>query len=646
MKKLLVAVLIVVVLVIVAAVVAPFVVPVDTYKAKLIAAVKESTGRDLRIDGPVSFHLLPNIALSADQVSFSNAPGGVAKNMAQIKSLEVHLQLLPLLSGTVAVDTFVLVDPVISLEVEKDGRPNWDFGTGTAPATPAPAPAAHAPTATAGAGAMTTLARLRLANLKIENGTVSYIDTRTGKRSELGAINLKIAMAGLDSPMSASGSVAWNKQTVNLDLSIGRPAAFEGGQATPIKLKIASTPINFSFAGTGVGAPILKLDGDADLNIPSVRSLAAWTGEPMPTGNGFGLLAIKGKVAIAGPKYTFSNAVIAFDAIKGNGGIEFDNGGAKPYVKGSLQLDDLNLNPYVGGAESPGATPAPASPAASGGGGAPAGTAQGWSTAPIDTSPLKVANADFFLGANSIEYHNIKVGKSALILQLKDARLTADLTQLTLYKGSGQGKVAVDGSGATPAIQESFALKGVDMKPLLHDAANVNLLSGTGSLDMTIDGRGRSQRDIISSLAGRGSLHVDKGKIEGVNIIGIMKNAAKALSMGLVGSGNDTDFSAMSGTYTITNGVLKNNDLQLVSSELPMTGAGTVDLPQRQVNYRLTPKVAGEVAVPVTISGPWDHLSYRPDVGAMLQQSGQQLNQGGKSLQQVVPKGLQNLFGK
>ena len=204
----------------------------------------------------------------------------------------------------------------------------------------------------------------------------------------------------------------------------------------------------------------------------------------------------------------------------------------------------------------------------------------------------------------------------------------------------------VDGSGAVPAIQETFALKGVDMQPLLHDAANVNLLAGNGSLDMAIDGHGRSQRDIISSLAGKGSLHLDKGKLEGVNIIGIMKNAAKALSMGLVGSGNDTDFSTLSGTYTITNGVLKNNDLQLVSSELPMTGAGTIDLPQRQVDYRLTPKVAGALAVPVLITGPWDHLSYRPDIGAMLQQPGQLLNQGGKSLQQIVPKELQNLFGK
>ncbi|MGH6969818.1 MAG: AsmA family protein, partial [Stellaceae bacterium] len=61
MKKLLVAVIVVVALVVVAAIVVPFFVPVDAFKAKLIAEVKQTTGRDLRIDGPVSFHLLPNI---------------------------------------------------------------------------------------------------------------------------------------------------------------------------------------------------------------------------------------------------------------------------------------------------------------------------------------------------------------------------------------------------------------------------------------------------------------------------------------------------------------------------------------------------------------------------------------------------------
>ena len=57
MKKLLIGVAVVVVLLVVAAVAVPFLISTDTYKAELIAKVKESTGRDFRIDGKVSFSL-------------------------------------------------------------------------------------------------------------------------------------------------------------------------------------------------------------------------------------------------------------------------------------------------------------------------------------------------------------------------------------------------------------------------------------------------------------------------------------------------------------------------------------------------------------------------------------------------------------
>jgi AsmA protein len=95
-----------------------------------------------------------------------------------------------------------------------------------------------------------------------------------------------------------------------------------------------------------------------------------------------------------------------------------------------------------------------------------------------------------------------------------------------------------------------------------------------------------------------------------------VKNVTQALTSA-IGGNNATDFGALTGTYTIANGILKNNDLKLTSPEVPMTGAGTVDLPQRQVNYRLTPNVAGLLAVPVDVTGPWDNLSYRPDLAGI-----------------------------
>lgn len=58
--------------------------------------------------------------------------------------------------------------------------------------------------------------------------------------------------------------------------------------------------------------------------------------------------------------------------------------------------------------------------------------------------------------------------------------------------------------------------------------------------------------------------------------------------------------------------MLTSQDLKLVSSDLPVNGKGSVDLPQRQVLYRLTPKIIG-LAVPVDISGKWDDLAFKPD---------------------------------
>jgi AsmA protein len=123
-KRLLIAIAVLVVLVIAAAVAIPFFIPTDTYTSKLIAAVKSSTGRDLRIDGKVSFTLFPTLGLEANTVSFANPPGAASKDMATLGKLQVALQVLPLLHKDIAIKRLVLVDPVIDLAVDKQGRPN------------------------------------------------------------------------------------------------------------------------------------------------------------------------------------------------------------------------------------------------------------------------------------------------------------------------------------------------------------------------------------------------------------------------------------------------------------------------------------------------------------------------------------------
>jgi AsmA protein len=648
MKKLLIGIAVIVVLVIAAAIIVPFLIPVDTYKGELVAAVKQSTGRDLKINGKTSFSLFPNLAVEADDVALSNPPGATSPNMATFSALQMQLKLLPLLSRRVELDKLVLVNPVIALEVGKDGKPNWQFAAAAppaagAPATPQPAPPAAAPPASSSS----MLSGLSLADVRLENGKISYLDQRSGQSLSFDQITMKVSLPNLDSPLTADGSAVYRGQKLALSVNLANPRAFLGGKSSAAKLGLQSTPIAFSFSGNVAGSTPPKLDGAVDLNIPSLRNLAQWAGTPLQMpGTGFGPLAISGKASVAGPKITFTDAKLSLDQINATGEVALDSAGARPAVKGTLAVDKLDLNPYLP-PETAGKPAASSGGGAAPGGGpsAPAAKSAGWSDQPIDVAPLKSADVDFALSCNSLVYRKIQVGRSALGLHLVNGRLEADLTQLQLYQGTGKGKVVLDGSGAVPGIEADFDLSRVQMEPLLKAAINNDRLIADGAFTVAVTGHGKSEREIVGALDGKGNFNLANGKIKGVNLVAMVKNIGSAFQ---AGASDETNFGSLTGTYTIQNGILRNNDLQLKSGEVPMTGAGTVDLPRRTVDYKLTPRLAGAVAVPVIVKGPWDNLSYQPDLAGIVGNPQELLKGGaqgvGNALQGASPGGAQKLL--
>jgi AsmA protein len=614
MKKLLIGSAVVIVLIVATAFVIPFFVPLDTYRAKIIALVKDETGRDLRIDGPVKFSLLPRVVLEANAVALSNPAGASTPNMMQLKALAVTLRILPLLHGAIEVDQFKLVEPAIALEVDKEGRPNWAFSRPVQPAARA-APLPSEPPAKGGG-----VPAISLDDVSIVNGQASYLDQRSGEKRVITDINLQLSLPDLAGPFNAKGGATWNAEPLALTFVVAHPGALVGGGASPVALSIASRPVNFDFRGDATGATLAKLVGTIDLSVPSVRGLAKWVGVPFAApGTGFGALSIAGKIAVADQKMAFTEAALALDAIKATGALTLDSHGARPYLAGRLDIDKLDVNPYLP-VEQPATSAMPtgateAAPAPSGLS-TPAASPHGWSDAPIELSGLKTADADFDLSANSILFRKIEIGKSALAMHLKNGRFEADLSDMELYQGKGKGNVVADGSAPIPAVTAAFNLTGIAIQPLFRDAAAFERLTGIGAFVLDVAGHGRSEREIVASLNGKGSLNLADGKIEGVNFVDFMKNAAAAMTGGH-GGANETDFGTLTGTYTIGEGMLHNNDLKLISPELPMSGAGSVDLPLRQVDYRLTPSLAGLIAVPVSITGSWDDLSYRPDLSAM-----------------------------
>jgi len=93
----------------------------------LSTAVKDATGRDLTIAGPVSLKIFPSIGVKAEQVTLSNASWVRQSQMLALKSLELEVKLFPLLLGRVEMSSIYLAGLDAHLETNKLGQSNWDL---------------------------------------------------------------------------------------------------------------------------------------------------------------------------------------------------------------------------------------------------------------------------------------------------------------------------------------------------------------------------------------------------------------------------------------------------------------------------------------------------------------------------------------
>jgi len=638
MKKILIGLGALVVLLIAAAFIVPALIPVETYKNQVLAQIESATGRKAEIAGDFKLAVLPNLEFSAGRFSLANATGTAPAQMVTLDKMTVRVALFPLLSGTVVVDSFVLEKPEIFLSVDRNGQPNWQFTA----KQPAETPSARGPTRPAEGGGGSPLAGLTLGDVRLVDGRITYADARSGASYVIDDINMKVSLPSLSSPMKADGSLVWNKEKIALALNIANPDAFLNAKPTDFGVDVSGAPVKLSFKGKAANDKVFKGQGALDLDVPSVRKLAAWAGKPLDMpGTGLGPLKIAGNVDVDGAKIAFRDARFGLDEIKGTGELNFDGNGQKPHAGARLALETVDLNPYLPpeGAADKGT---PATPAPAAGAPAPAG-AQGWSDEPIDLSPLRQADADLDLTVGALKMRKISIGKSHVGVTLKGGKLVADLTEMALYQGNGKATVTANGAEQVPSVALSFNLANFQANPFLADAIDMNRLEGTANATLDVQGRGASQRAIVSSLDGNGKVQFLNGAIRGINLAAMVRNVQGAFLDKSAREQQKTDFSELTGTYTIRSGILSNQDLELKSPLLRVEGKGTVDLPKRSVNYRVEPKVAAttegqggrsDVAglmVPVIVEGPWDDLSYRPDLAGVAKEKAIE------QLQKVMP---------
>lgn len=594
---------------------------VDELRSRVTAIVKEKTGRDItftKVRVMPMMNPFPYLLVKLEDVSFSNAKWSTQPVMAKLASLEINVALKPLLDKKIDITKFVLEEPVINLEISREGQKNWEF-------TPAKAekkeeaekPEAPSQVNDAVEGFKKDLA-FSFSQFELHKGHAEFVDRRQVSGMMFDKIDLTATYPDFSSSIQLDGWFEYLGRRVNLFANIEKPVDLLNGKVTTGKVNIKSDGV-VDVSGEGKLATTgTMLDGKIAAELPSLPGFVGWMTaskeQPLP----FRHIKFNSKAVLTGQALKLTGAKLVLDEVQADGDVTLGLATPKPAFTARVSLNKLNLDRFTGQeVDETGKT--------TGGGKKGKPKDEDWDSSPIDFSGLRSVNADLVLKTGGFSLRGAEVGPSTLTVNLKDGELHAKNSEATLFGGKFMADLGVNASGKTPSMTFSFGMDNVDAKPVLTTFADFENLSGRADASVDVASSGGSQKAIIGNLMGRGTFNFKNGSIQGIDFVKILTMIQSRLAEMGVGAGK-TDFVDMGGTFKIANGVATNDDLKMRGPLVQATGSGKVDLPQKMVNYRALPVLtasSGEdnakgFQVPVNIHGRFSNIKVNPDYKAIL----------------------------
>ena len=611
MRKLSIGVLLVLLLAVVAAA-AFLLVPSPLQKWAVERAASLGTGRQVSFGEPFRLHAWPPLTITAADVRVANADWGRAPELARIEALEAGVDLLALWrENRIEIERLVMRRPQLNLEVAEDGRQNWVFGDSATAEVPSGQPAEAKP-----------IPGFVLGDVRIENALVTYDDRTSGVLRRAEDINLAIAQAGAELPVTLDGGLTMEGKRATLAGTVARPSGVAAGEASPVEIELRVPGGTFKFDGR-VNSAAPAMTGRAEIELPAPRELLTWLGQELTLPSGaLRNAGLQTRLALTAERVALDDLHLRLDGVTGTGRATMRFGDPAA-IEGELALGRLDLTPYLP------TTPAGGQPSSAAG--AQASSPEGgWSEAPIALPlPLPI-DVDFRVRAEGLKAAKLEVGAVNTRLQADRRQATITLDELQAYGGqlTGHAQARADDP---PAYALDLQSQGVRLLAALQALTGQGRFDGRTDLRLALAASGTNQRDLVHSLGGDGNVLLRDGAILGVNIAGMLR---QIMALGLnpaAGEQQRTDFAEAGGSFRIQNGVLRNDDLYLHAPTLRLEGAGTVDLPPRTLDYRIRPQIAStlqgqgargapalQAGVPFLVQGPLAAPSVRFDLNGML----------------------------
>ncbi|MEV3805418.1 AsmA family protein [Aeromonas veronii] len=648
----------------------------NQFKPQLAEQVRKSTGRELVMAGEIDWRFWPSLGLSLEKVALRNPAGFAEPDLVRFEQGEASVALLPLLSHRLEIGKVTLSGAHLFIQTKADGSSNLSglIKDATADASEPVVPATPAPTtdnkpwqislqgvALSQASALVQDDRsgtsLRLDRLDLDMGQlatgqwVPVTLAAKGSADKLafdikGQTQIKLAqevMASELKDLSLSGGMS--EPALRLDSFSIKGDRLALGEWSNLTLALKGAKVEGQqalLAGLLEGTLKGRLDKEMKLaELSDVLLTAALEGDALPRPQMKLKLAGFARAELDKQLITLSKLVMSADEalLSGDGTVQL---GAIPAISFDLKGEKLDLDKWL--AKSVPTTPAQAKedkPAAgafntaASDNKAVTGKSEALSAVEPDLGALKGVDLDGRLQLGSLRLKGLDLG--AVDLQVAMAKGLLTLKQFSATVAGGQ----VSANGVLDARQQPATYKvhkqvaGVNIRPLLQTLAQSDLLEGKGDLDVQVQGRGLSALALRNGMQGKVTLKLSDGALHGINLPEMIREARATLTgkgAEQVKEARKTDFSALTASFQIADGIARSNDIQLFAPALRVKGEGQTALVPESLDFLFLTSIVEsskgqggkdadelkEITIPVRIGGHWQAPSYQLDVKALL----------------------------
>ncbi len=623
-----------VVLVVATLLIAPAFIDIKDYKPEIEKLVAEKTGRPFSMGDDLSLSLFPWAGVSFSEAKLGNLAGFAEKEFVSVKSFEVRVKLLPLLSKDIQVKRFVLNEPFITLVKNKDGRGNWAQMEGTKDKTTTEKKKEPEPSS-----AGLPIKDLTVGEFLLKNGSIIWIDHSTQSRKEITAVNLNLKDVSLDRPIKLSFAAQLDKQPISMEGALG-PVGKDFKQATiPVDLDInALKELVLQLKGSVMNPGSTPgFDLAVEMKPFSPRKLVAALDQPFPVATSdpkaLDSVALKANLKGDANRVSVSNGVLNLDESTLNFSLKASDF-SRPNLAFDMNLDQINLDRYLPPKSE---QPAPAEKTAA--------------KKAIDYEPLRKMILDGRLKIGQLVASKAKISDLLVQIKAKNGIFNLDPLQLTMYQGNVNGKGNFNVQTQTPKSNMSLNVASVQVGPLLRDVLEKDILEGVTNAQVNLAMAGDNPDKIKQTLSGKGQLRFNDGAIVGIDLAGMVRNAKAAFGLAQKPSERPrTDFAELSAPFTITNGLFNTPQTSLKSPLIRVLAAGDANLVTETLDFRVEPKVVGTIKgqgdvsdrsglmVPVIVSGTFSDPKFAPDLAGVAKKQLQGVLEGTEKPEELMDK--------